>query len=347
MPCQDPSQFQPYAAGCAGDERSTTRGGRGCGFVHFGVTLIDCQRNLRTLWPAVGRIGCRRKIIPNSLGHSMKVIRGKRALITGAASGIGRAIAFALADADVHVWLVDVDVAGLADVAEQVRARGVEAVASTCDLRDPQQISAVIRDLLSRWNGVDILVNNAGVGFYGPTESMTAGQWDRLLAVNLSAPIQITRELLPSLLARDEAHILNVCSIFGLVAFKRMAAYHASKFAMVGFSRALRAEYVRRGLGVTAICPGFVRTNIFSDPQAHRHGKPVPPPPWWMLTTPDHVATAALRAIRKNRAVMTVTPAARVIWWIDRLIPGVIDFLQRTPWRKRRKRASSPPPGKN
>ena len=114
--------------------------------------------------------------------------------------------------------------------------RGVDAVAAMCDLREPAESSAVIEDVLARWSGVDILVNNAGIGYYGRTEAMTAGQWDRLLAVNLSAPIQITRELLPSMLARDEAHILNMCSILGLVAFKRMAAYHTSKFALVGFS---------------------------------------------------------------------------------------------------------------
>jgi short-subunit dehydrogenase len=221
------------------------------------------------------------------------------------------------------------------------KGRGVEAVAEMCDLSQPEQISSAIQRLLARWDGVDLLINNAGIGYYGRTERMTAEQWNRLLAINLHAPIQITRELLPSLLARDEAHILNVCSILGLVAGKRMTAYQTSKFALVGFGKALRAEYVRRGLGVTALCPGFVRTGLFQAAEIGPSGLAAPSPPRWMLTTPEKVAAKALHAIRRNRAVVTVTPAAWLIWWIDRLMPAVVDFLQRTPWRKRRRNAQA------
>jgi len=270
----------------------------------------------------------------------MKQLKGKKALITGAASGIGRAIALTLAEAGVNVYLLDIDSEKLQAVAEMCKARGVDAVAERCDLLHSEQISAAIQNMLSRWDGVDLLINNAGIGYYGRTERMTADQWDRLLAINLAAPIQITRELLPSMLARDEAHILNVCSILGLVAGKRMTAYQTSKFALVGFSKALRAEYVRRGLGVTALCPGFVRTSLFQSAEIGPSRLAVPSPPRWMLTTPEKVARRALYAIRRNRAIVTVTPAAWLIWWIDRLIPRVVDFLQRTPWRKRRKSRS-------
>jgi 3-oxoacyl-[acyl-carrier protein] reductase len=265
----------------------------------------------------------------------MRNLQGKRALVTGAASGIGRAIALALADAGVRLHLLDIDEANLATVADLCRNRGVEAAAQRCDVSQPAQISAAIEQLLSQSGGVDILINNAGVGAYGRTERFTAEQWDRLLAINLLAPIQFTRELLPTLLQRDEAHIVNICSILGLVAGKRMTAYQTSKFALVGLSKSLRAEYVRRGLGVTALCPGFVTTNMFSSAQTDKvRAKPLKPPRW-MLTTSESVAAAALRAIRRNRGVVTITPMARILWWLDRWIPGPLEFFARTPWRKR------------
>ncbi len=270
----------------------------------------------------------------------LRELKGKRALVTGAANGIGRAIALALADAGVNLCLTDIDDANLAGVAAECEHRGVEATAERCDQRDPQAITALVRGVLSRWDGVDVLVNNAGVGFYGRTEYMTAEQWDRVLAINLLAPVQLTRELLPSLLEREESHILNVCSILGLVASKRMAAYHTSKFALVGFSRALRAEFVRRGLGVTALCPGFVKTQIFQSAQAAGPGHAVPPPPWWMLTTVERVAAVAVDSIRRNRAVATVSPTARVIWWIDRWMPWLLDLVQRISWGKKRRQRS-------
>ena len=102
---------------------------------------------------------------------------------------------------------------------------------------------------------------------------------------NLLSAIQITREFLPVLLERPEAHLLNVCSISGLVAGGRFAAYHTSKFGLIGFTEALRAEYGRRGLGVTALCPGPVLTNLYRDCQTGQPDKKAPQPPAWMCTT--------------------------------------------------------------
>jgi short-subunit dehydrogenase len=195
----------------------------------------------------------------------MKVIRGKSALVTGAASGIGRAIALELAREGARLYLLDIDEAGLAAVANEVRSLGVEVETRRCDLAQPAQISAVVHHLLATWGGIDILVNNAGLTYYGRTLNMTALNWDRLLAVNLHAPIQLTRELMPSMLKTRDAHVLNVASILGLVGLARVAAYSTTKFGLVGFSESLRYEFGRAGLGVTALCPGLVDTNLFSS----------------------------------------------------------------------------------
>ena len=247
--------------------------------------------------------------------------------MTGAASGIGRAIAIRLAQEGADVYLWDLNETGLVEVATEVRAYGVHAIIARVDLTQPTEISSAIQTLLAHWTKIDILINNAGVAYYGPTHSMTAAQWEWLLGINLLAPIQITRELLPHLLARPEAHILNVCSISGLVAGGRFAAYHTSKFGLIGFTEALRAEYGRRGLGVTALCPGPVLTNLYRQCATNQAGKPVPEPPRWLCASIDGVATRAIKAIRRNHRMPLVGLMAHMLWNAKWIAPGLLDFL--------------------
>jgi NAD(P)-dependent dehydrogenase (short-subunit alcohol dehydrogenase family) len=279
---------------------------------------------------------------------SMKTIRGKRALVTGAASGIGRAISLALAREGADLYLLDLDDEKLAGVVAEAEQYGTEVVGQRCDLARPDSINAAVRAFLQTWQHLDILVNNAGVSYHGKTELMSAGQWDWVLGVNLLGPIQLTRELLPTLLAREEAHIVNVCSVLGLVAIPRFTAYQTTKFGLVGFSESLRAEYTCRGLGVTALCPGFVRTNIFQAMTAGRKGKPMRPAPAWMYASPERVAARVLKAIRRNEGLVPVTRLARFLWLVKRLTPGLWDFASRARNKKTRPSAGGlgvEPPG--
>jgi NAD(P)-dependent dehydrogenase (short-subunit alcohol dehydrogenase family) len=273
----------------------------------------------------------------------MKDLRGKLALVTGAGSGIGRAIAMELARHGANLFLVDICEPSLTEAAAEIGAEGVQGIPCVCDVAQPEEASRAVALLLETWGGLDILVNNAGVAYYGPTERMTAAQWDRVMGVNLLAPIQFTRELLPALLARPEAHILNVCSIGGLVASGRLAAYHASKFGLVGFSEALRAEFGPRGLGVTALCPGLVRTNLFRSAISGRPGTAVPIPPQWACAPPEAVARRAVRAIRRNQGLVLVTPMAHFLWGFKWLAPGLLDWIQRFRLHRRPRPAASAP----
>jgi short-subunit dehydrogenase len=259
----------------------------------------------------------------------MRVIRGKKALVTGAASGIGRAIALALAKEGADLYVVDIDDVKLAATAREAQSFGVSVATSICDLTQPSQITATVKSLEAGWGKLDILVNNAGVAYYGPTDEMTAEQWSWMLSINLLAPIQLERELIPILAAQQEAHILNVCSILGLVPMPEMAAYQTTKFGLVGFSVALRAEYGRRQLGVTALCPGFVRTSMLDG---FRHVVPA-----WSCTTAEKVAARAVRAIRRNQGIVVMTPLARLWWWTARLFPGAVDWLMLQGWRRRKR----------
>lgn len=267
----------------------------------------------------------------------MENLRGKKALVTGAASGLGRAIALALAREGTDVWLLDLDVPRLGLVVSEAVAHHVEAIARHCDVTQPAAISRTIDEMLAQWGHIDILVNNAGVAYYGPTEKMTAEQWNWLLGINLLAPIQFTRELLPTLLERPESHILNMCSISGLVAGGRFTAYHVSKFGLVGFSEALRAEYGRRGIGVTALCPGPVRTNLYTSAISGKKDKPVPNPPRWICTTEEKVAAAAIRAIQRNQRMVLLTPLAHVLFNVKKFAPWLLDLMNH--FGRKRKRA--------
>lgn len=266
----------------------------------------------------------------------MKELRGKQAVITGAASGIGRCLALELAHEGAGLTLLDVNERGLDAVATEIGGM-VPVRRLLCDLAQPAQVSEAAQALLRAPNGVDLLINNAGVVYYGPTERMTSEQWQWLLQINLLSPIQLTRELLPALLSRPEAHVLNVCSIAGLIAGRRLAAYHVSKFGLVGFSESLRAEYGNRGLGVTALCPGLVWTPLLDH--AVRGGEPRRQPrrpPRWLCVAPERVARKAVQAIRADRGLVLVSAMAHGLWFCKRFLPGLVEFAnhyRRKPWK--------------
>jgi 3-oxoacyl-[acyl-carrier protein] reductase len=268
----------------------------------------------------------------------MKVIRGKRALVTGAASGIGRAMALALAREGADLYLLDINENGLANVALEARGLGVRVMTVMCDLVYPAAARSAADGLLQAWGGLEILINNAGISFHGDTETMSDEQWDRVLAVNLYSPLLLTRRLLPALLSSGDAHIVNVCSILGLAAIPRFTAYQTSKYGLVGFSESLRAEYSSRGLGVTALCPGFVKTNIFRVVDG-TGSRPMRAPPRLLFASPEQIAARAIRAIYRNHGVVPVTNLANLIWRLKRWLPGLWDLANRRRCKKEPARA--------
>lgn len=265
----------------------------------------------------------------------MIAIRGKRALVTGAASGIGRCIALALAREGANLFLTDRDEAGLASVARQAAAKGVVVESAVCDLADPQAVTAMLSRVTGAGTPLHILVNCAAIAPYVPLHRMRPDEVRQVMAVNLLAPMQITTELLDALLRAEEAHIVNVSSFLGLVPFKRLVAYQTSKFGLSGFTHSLRIDYHRKNFGVTLLCPGFVRTPMIENPIDLDTKRPPSLLPAWLCTTPEKVADKAIAAIKKNKGVVVVTPLARFAWWVMRLSPGLYDWLIREGWRER------------
>jgi len=263
----------------------------------------------------------------------VKNIRGKKALITGAASGIGRAIVLALAREGADLFLVDIDEPNLQAVAHEVKNLGSRTIMAVCDLSQPDQVTKTIKTCMAAFDGLDILVNAAGIAQYGAAARATAEMWDAVMAVNLFAVIQLTRELLPWLIMQEESHILNVCSVAGLVPGRKMICYQTSKFALVGFSMALRTEFSAQNVGVTALCPGFVDTPMLAKMAPSWLRKSLSLGSFSLVISAEAVARAAIASIRRNRAIAVVSFSGRLMWWIYRLSPTLVLWL----FRRRRR----------
>jgi short-subunit dehydrogenase len=265
----------------------------------------------------------------------MRVIRGRRAVITGAASGIGRAVAHALAAEGADLFLIDRDAEGLTAAVREAAACGVEARFAVCDLEVAEEITRTIRHVLALWDSVHILVNSAGIARFGAFHLATEPEWRQIMAINLMAPMQIVHGLLDALLIADEAHILNVCSIMGLVSHRKLPIYQASKFGLVGFTLALRNDYHRENFGVTALCPGLVRTALLDQLTDPEHHKPPSAFPALLMTTVDKVAVAAISAIRHNKGLVVLPPIAKAWWLGARFSPALAGWIIREGWRRR------------
>jgi short-subunit dehydrogenase len=191
-------------------------------------------------------------------------LRGGVAVITGAASGIGAALAACLARRGMHLALVDLDAAGLEATATQARTAGVTVSTHAMDVADRAAVAALPAAVLAQHGRVSVLVNNAGVAIGGLFEQVDAEDFDWLMDINFGATVRLTRAFLPVLAREPAAQLVNVSSIFGIIAPPGQTAYAASKFAVRGFSESLRHELEMTGspLGVTVVHPGGVRTAI-------------------------------------------------------------------------------------
>lgn len=264
----------------------------------------------------------------------MKVLRGRTAFVTGAASGIGHAIAVALAREGVGLVITDRDAAGLALTQQEAERIGVSVTSVICDLTLPAEITGMLDRLFSA-APLHILVNCAGIALYGQQRSVSDNEWRNLMAVNLLAPMQITTHLINVLARSDEAHIINMSSIFGLVPVRGLAAYQASKYGLVGFTLALRNDYHRKNFGVSVICPGLVKTPMVEPNGPSKIYSKMPRIPAWLFATPEWVAQTTVNAIKRDRGLVIISFAAHVMWYLNRFFPGLVDLLNREGWRSR------------
>jgi short-subunit dehydrogenase len=227
-------------------------------------------------------------------------LRGSRALVTGGSSGIGLATARLLAGAGCAVTVVGSDPSRV-----RAAADAVTGIGEVCQFADAAAVSA-LAERLAGGPAYDVVVHSAGVGLRGPADQTAATDLDRLLAVNVRAPLLLTRALLPGMAARGSGRVVFVGSIAGAVGSAGEAAYAASKAALQGYADSLRAELVGTGVGVTVVLPGVVATGFFDRRGVPYHrSKPKP-------MTAQRVAHGAVRGIARGRDLVTVPGWLRV-----------------------------------
>ena len=253
---------------------------------------------------------------------------GAVAVVTGAAGGIGEHLAYGLALRGAHLVLVDRDAERLAAVAGAVTRRRPETRVRTlvADLADADAVRRLAADVLAAEPVLDLLINNAGVALAGTFEETSAEEFDWVLAVNFAAPVALTRALLPRLRESAGSHIVNVSSLFGLIAPPGQTAYAASKFAVRGFTEALRHE-IGAEVGVTSVHPGGIKTRIALDARVaaaadqEQSAKALRAFNKVLTYPADRAAGQILEGVRRRRGRVLIGMSARIPDVLARLFP--------------------------
>jgi len=192
-------------------------------------------------------------------------LKGKVAIVTGAARGIGKATAVALAKEGVNVGLIARNEASLKHVADELEGLGVKAVCATADVSIKEQVEAAVEALRSELGSTDILINNAGIATFGTVLEMDPEEWKRIIDTNLLGTYYVTRAVLPQLIEKNSGDIINISSTSGLSGAATSSAYSASKFAVIGLTESLAQEVRRNNIRVTALNPSTVATDLALD----------------------------------------------------------------------------------
>ncbi len=246
----------------------------------------------------------------------MDQFKGRVAVVTGSASGIGRALALALAREGARVVLADLDEPGMAHVAKTITSAGGQALAVKTDVSDLAQVRALADKAWGAFGAVHILCNNAGVAVSGGLEAATPEDWQWVIGVNLWGVIHGLLAFLPRMVAQKQGgHIVNTASMAGLVATQGLGVYNTTKYAVVGLSETLVKDLRPYGIGVSVLCPMGVETRILES-ERHRpdalgnpdQKKDEPVPLMGRTLSPDEVAAQVLAAIRANQLYVITHP---------------------------------------
>lgn len=263
----------------------------------------------------------------------MKNFHGKVAVITGAGSGIGRALAIRLAEKGAILALADVARDGLLQTQQHVDRLGTTSSVHQIDVASRQAVEELASQVSGQHGAVHLLVNNAGVSLVERVDAMDYEDFAWVMNVNFWGVVHGTKAFLPYLRKSDEAHIVNISSLFGLMSVPLQSAYNASKFAVRGFTESLKMELAGSSVGVSCVHPGGIDTNIsrnsrigagaldMSDDELHSAFSAA------AITSPEKAARVILRGVEKNRRRIIIGADARIADWFIRHFPGTYEKI--------------------
>jgi NAD(P)-dependent dehydrogenase (short-subunit alcohol dehydrogenase family) len=274
-------------------------------------------------------------------------MQGRIALITGGASGIGKALCGALVVRGARVVVADINASGAAAVARELAERGPGSATSlSLDVADASGFEHAVGQVHDEHGHLDLLFNNAGIGIGGPVEELTLAHWERTLDVNLRGVVHGVLAAYPLMVKQGSGHIVNTASLAGLLPFPLGVPYAMTKHAVVGLSVSLRSEARAHGVRVSAVCPGVIDTPILDsegppdlprtrlagrgrDMFAHSTRGPAYPP--------ERLAEDVLRGVERNRAIIIAPARARAAWLANRISPRLVEriYARELDWVRR------------
>jgi NADP-dependent 3-hydroxy acid dehydrogenase YdfG len=269
-----------------------------------------------------------------------------RVLVTGAASGLGRAIATKFAREGRRVLITDIDTEALSALESELGRFG-EVASRRLDVRDDADWLRARQWCEDTWGGLDVLVNNAGVGAGGRMELIPMDDWDWIIDINLKSVIRGCRTFVPVFKRQGSGYLVNVASVAGIANLPTMASYNVTKAGVISLSQTLRYELMPYGIGTSVICPGFVKTNLMStmrspDPETLKAAES-------MINnakvTAEQVAEKVYDAVEKRRFLVLTHRADHLLRAIQRISPGLLERLIVRRWSALRHRLDMTPVG--
>jgi len=274
------------------------------------------------------------------MNRTLRAFNGATAVITGGASGIGRALAEELAKRGSNVVIADRQIELANVVASAIRKNGGKAFAYEVDVKNFSAIESLLQTAVERTGRLDFMFNNAGIGIGGPVHLHTLEDWRSIMDVNLWGVINGTHAAYQIMMKQGYGHIVNTSSMAGLQPSPGLVSYSMTKHAVVGFSIGLRGEAALAGIRVSVLCPGVVRTPIL---EGGTYGKsllgltPQQQLESWERFKPmpaDIFAMKTLDAVAKNKAIIIIPSWWKLFWWINRLSPSWMISIAEKEYRK-------------
>lgn len=257
----------------------------------------------------------------------MDTFEGKVAIVTGAASGIGRALGEQLATRGAHVILADINVSLLEEVAESLQKAGSKPKAVTLDATDSGAVEKLVKDTTTEHDRLDFMFNNAGIGIGGEARDLRLEDWKKVIDINLYGVINGVAAAYPVMARQGFGHIINTASSAGLIPLPGGIPYTVTKYGVVGLSHALRVEGDALGVRVSVVCPGVVHTAIFESSKVVKLDRDRLFGALPKGVTPEECARIILRGVERNKPTIVVTARAKIFWLLHRLSPDAMLWI--------------------